>query len=431
MRVPLVAQFVLVALVALCGPSGAARQRASHSVQQLVLSRAGDRGELAWGWKKKKPPPRCFAKDPGGQQEQPGGQLPQGAGQQRSGSTSGLAVLQLLSRLAASFVAAHAELGPRVESLVASATYGHLGALSEYIFKANHTLLYDVVLARGCSEYANTSCPVQFYKPSRVAGGLAGVVAKCTAVSGRNKCDRCECIANNVLFNGDIPEAGVDMAVAAAFAEALVLARDLTVADWRAGMVLLLRFLPQLAASFVAAHAELGPRVDSLVANATYNHLGALSDYVFKGNHTGLYDTALARGCCEYAGRTCPVKFYDPSRVFGGLVGVVAKCVAVSGLDKCNRCECIANNLLFNGDIPQAGVDAAVSTALARALELTENLVTGATKAPAPIPTLKPTKPSKAPTTHKPSKEPTTHKPSKEPTTHKPSKEPTTKAPRA
>jgi hypothetical protein len=74
---------------------------------------------------------------------------------------------------------------------------------------------------------------VQFYEPSRVAG-FAGVVAECAAVSGRNKCDRSECRANNVLFNGDIPEAGVDAAVSTAFAMALELIENgATVAPWR------------------------------------------------------------------------------------------------------------------------------------------------------------------------------------------------------
>jgi hypothetical protein len=81
---------------------------------------AGDRAEPLWGPKEERAA-HCFAQDPGGQQEQPDGQPPQAGGQHRSGSMSRLAVVQPLSRLAATFVAAHAELGPRVESLVASA----------------------------------------------------------------------------------------------------------------------------------------------------------------------------------------------------------------------------------------------------------------------------------------------------------------------
>jgi hypothetical protein len=141
---------------------------------------------------------------------------------------------------------------------------------------------------------------------------------------------------------------------------------------------LALGFLPELGAEFRAAHAGLGPRAESLVANATYSHLGDLSDYIFKSNHTGLYDVALARGCSVYAGKACPVQFYPPSRVFGGMAGVVAKCAAVSGFNKCNRCECIANNLLFNGDVPEAAIDAAVATAFAKALVLARDLASGA-----------------------------------------------------
>jgi hypothetical protein len=142
-----------------------------------------------------------------------------------------------------------------------------------------------------------------------------------------------------------------------------------------------LSFVPDLAAAFRAAHAGLGPRIESLVANATYTHLGDLSNYIFEGNHTGLYDEALARGCGVYAGKTCPVQLYTPSRIFGGMAGVVAKCAAVSGFNKCNRCECIANNLLFNGDVPEAGVDKAVATAFAKGLVLARDLASGALRA--------------------------------------------------
>ena len=158
----------------------------------------------------------------------------------------------------------------------------------------------------------------------------------------------------------------------------LNISQDLSAANLYA---LGLGFVPNLAAAFRAAHAGLGPRIESLVANATYAHLGDLSNYIFENNHTGLYDEALARGCGVYAGTTCPVQFYPPSRILGGMAGVLAKCAVISGFNKCNRCECIANNLLFNGDVPEAGVDMAVATAFAKGLVLARDLASGALRA--------------------------------------------------
>lgn len=112
----------------------------------------------------------------------------------------------------------------------------------------------------------------------------------------------------------------------------------------------------------------------SSLLNTTDFSLYDLSDRIFENDDSQIYPKLLNTGCSKFYtdGLSCDgTEFYQPSEIRGGIVGIMTKCLVIRG-DKCQQCQCIANNALFNHAVPEritSKMGDYVSTILAMLLE--------------------------------------------------------------
>jgi uncharacterized membrane protein len=99
-----------------------------------------------------------------------------------------------------------------------------------------------------------------------------------------------------------------------------------------------------------------------------------LSDSIFQNEDPQIYPKLLNAACTKFYtdGLSCEgTEFYQPNELRGGIVGATTKCLLIRG-DKCQQCQCIANNALYNHVVPQrilSKVGDYVSTVFATLLE--------------------------------------------------------------
>ena len=93
----------------------------------------------------------------------------------------------------------------------------------------------------------------------------------------------------------------------------------------------------------------------SSLLNTSDFSLYALTDSIFQNDNPRIYPEVLNMGCSKYYndGQSCNgTAFYEPSKIRGGVVGVMSKCLLIRG-DKCRQCQCIVNNALYNHAVPE------------------------------------------------------------------------------
>jgi hypothetical protein len=99
-----------------------------------------------------------------------------------------------------------------------------------------------------------------------------------------------------------------------------------------------------------------------------------LSDSIFQNEDPQIYPKLINAACTKFYtdGLSCEgTEFYQPNEVRGGIVGITTKCLLIRG-DKCQQCQCLANNALYNHAVPQkilSKVGDYVSTVFATLLE--------------------------------------------------------------
>lgn len=89
--------------------------------------------------------------------------------------------------------------------------------------------------------------------------------------------------------------------------------------------------------------------------NTTDFSIYDLSDIIFQNEDPQIYPKLLNTGCTKFYtdGLSCEgTEFYQPNEIRGGIVGVMTKCLMIRG-DKCQQCQCIANNALYNHAVPE------------------------------------------------------------------------------
>ncbi|KAL7549430.1 hypothetical protein ACHAWF_012699 [Thalassiosira exigua] len=105
-----------------------------------------------------------------------------------------------------------------------------------------------------------------------------------------------------------------------------------------------------------------------------YEEVVGLTDSISANGDSSIYKLLLEKGCAEVynGGATCEdTPFYTPTNVFGGIAGIMMKCLRIRN-DKCSQCECIVNNAVYNRAIPggplQAKLQDAASAVFAKIL---------------------------------------------------------------